>query len=214
MLRKVIETGWICFEFCHFLWLPSPETLDKPGHSACWARSTTCQKKRTYRWGQNWDNMQKNLFIVEAFFSYIQLPLGSRRSPHLFQPRKLCEIYPCQLLHTSTSAGLVLVVKLANSSQSSHSSPWVEKEISTICVFHLNRTIAKDTCQDGRGKECKDGQDQHKAGCNWDLFPNFKWHDETDFNFDSILTSVFTSVISRFAIQCKKTHVHNTRPWD
>ena len=107
------------------------------------------------------------------YFSSIQLPLGSRRCPHVLQPPEKIhgesETHPCQLLHTSTSAGLVLVlllVKLAKSSQSSHSSPWVEKEISTICVFHLNRSIAKDASQDGRGKESEDGQDQHKAGCN------------------------------------------------
>ena len=106
----------------------------------------------------------------------IQLPLGSRRCPHLLQPpRKIqgdffwCPQKNCQLLHTSTSAGpglVLLVVKLAKSSMSSHSSPWVEKDIFTICVFHLNRSIAKDASQDGRGKESKDGQDQHKASCN------------------------------------------------
>ena len=137
-----------------FVFSSFSETLGKT--STSWARSPTCQKKEKL---QMRSELRKQLssclldpVVVHIFFNL----LDKYRMIFTGSPRKVRETYLCQLLHTSTSAGLVLVlllVKLAKSSQSSHSSPWVEKDLSTIGVFHLNRSIAKDASQDGRGEE-------------------------------------------------------------
>ena len=62
-----------------FMFTSFSETLDKTsmsGHSTCWERSSTCQKKR-----ENTDEVR-----IET--TAIQLPLGSRHCPHLLQPPK------------------------------------------------------------------------------------------------------------------------------
>ena len=170
------------------------------GHSACWASSSTCQKRDR----KQLSSCLLDLVVVHIFFKFLEKYRG----------RKVCKIHLCQLLHTSTCAGSGLV-KLAKSSQSSHSSPWVEKEMSTICVFHLNRSIAENASQDGRGKESEDGQDQHKAVCNWDLIQHSNYLKRLVtpsllcFNLDSVITSVI-----KIWNSTKKTHVHNTRPRD
>ena len=81
LLRKAIGTGWLClysskscflFGVLPFCVLP-PLMLDKTSmseQSTCWARSSTCQKR---------ENTGKDKIETTA----IQLPLVSRRRPHL-----------------------------------------------------------------------------------------------------------------------------------
>ena len=142
-------------EFIVFL-PPSPRRWAKPlcqgtplvGQDLQPAKKDKIQMRSELR--QQLSSCLLDLVVVHIFFSLLNKYMVNLRPI-------LANCY----IHTSTSAGLVLVlllVKLARSSQSSHSSPWVEKEMSTICVFHLNRPIAKDASQDGCGKESEDAQ--------------------------------------------------------
>ena len=125
LLRKLIGTDWLCLysslcnqkkslfgvlPFCVFTSIS--ETLDKPEHSTCWARSSTCQKKEKLQ-------MRSRLkHHVEGAKDYVDC-WGFLCCPHLQPAQKVCETHLCQLLHNSTSVELGLVVLLVVLAKSS-----------------------------------------------------------------------------------------------